>query len=217
MRIIATTLLLFSSSTFPMFAEAYDVEACHQFSSDIARLGCYDKATSFGVPAEGQEAEVAVESTESAPPKIESKWVVRSETSPLDDSTNVALRLESNGNIRSRYGAPGPMSLHIQCRENTTMLYIHFNGLFMSDHQHGTVTYRLGDKKAQTKRMRESNDHSALGLWNGGTAIPFVKAMFGSDKLLIQATPHSESAVLANFTISGLENEIEPLRKSCGW
>jgi len=216
MRPIVMTLFL-SSLTFPVFAQTAKVEACHQLSNDIARLGCYDEATLFGATKEDKEIENGNQLSENTPTAVDSKWVVSSETSPIDDTTNVALRLDSDDNIRSRFGSPGPMSLHIQCRENTTMLYVHFNGLFMSDHQHGTVTFRLGGKKAQRKQMRESNDHSALGLWNGGASIPFVKEMFGNDKLLIQATPHSESAVLANFTISGLEEEIEPLRKSCGW
>jgi type VI secretion system protein VasI len=87
----------------------------------------------------------------------------------------------------------------------------------MSDHQHGKVIYRLDEKPAGEKNMRESTDHKALGLWNGGASIPFIKQMFSHEKLLIRATPHSESPVTATFAISGLENAIKPLRENCGW
>ena len=150
-------------------------------------------------------------------PEIISKWVVRSSTSEIDDTTNVYISLESNEPIVGRYGKSGPMTIFIQCRENTTMLYVHFNGHFMSDYRNGTITYRLDDRPAQNKAMQESNDNSALGLWKGGSSIPFIKQLFGHDTLLIRATPHSESSITGKFSIGGLKEKIEPLRKSCNW
>lgn len=159
----------------------------------------------------------SVQESETSPTKPETKWNVRTEISAIDDSTNVFLSIDSDEHIRARFGRSGPMRLFIQCRENTTLLYIYFNGHFMSDYSNGAVTYRLDTDKALGKRMQESNDNEALGLWSGAQSIPFIKAMFGHDKLLIRATPHSESALTATFSITGLEAEIEPLRKACNW
>ncbi len=102
---------------------------------------------------------------------------MRKSISDLDDSENVSLILDSNNNIKGRYGSPGPMTAIISCRENTTRIYFRFNGLHMSDYQYGTVTYRLDDKKAAKRKMIESTDNKALGLWSGGVAIPFLKGM----------------------------------------
>jgi len=109
------------------------------------------------------------------------------------------------------------MRLYIQCRENTTLLYITFNGHFMSDYANGRITYRLDSDKARTRSMQESSENMALGLWRGGASIPFIKGMFGHEKFLVRATPHSESQVTATFPIVGLEAAIEPLRKACHW
>ena len=109
------------------------------------------------------------------------------------------------------------MELVIRCVENTTALYFHFGGLFMSDLDHGHVEYRIDKKKPSSRRFQESNDHEALGLWSGAGSIPFIKEMFGAEKLLIRATPHSESMVTGEFNIGGLEQAIEPLRKACHW
>jgi type VI secretion system protein VasI len=127
------------------------------------------------------------------------------------------MSLDSENDITARFGNAGPMRIFLQCRENITLFYVTFNDHFMSDHQHGKVIYRLDEKPAGEKNMRESTDHKALGLWNGGASIPFIKQMFSHEKLLIRATPHSESPVTATFAISGLENAIKPLRENCGW
>ncbi len=87
----------------------------------------------------------------------------------------------------------------------------------MSDYQHGKITYRVDKLPAQTKRFRESNNHESLGLWSGKSAIPFLKELFGHDRLFVRATPHSESPLEASFDITGLEKAIEPLREACGW
>ena len=203
----------------PDLAQSATSEGCHQFTEDKARLNCYDTASSYNIEDEvSPETDPFSQAVEKpAAPKNQTKWVSRAETSPLDDTINVYLRIESDEHIRGRSGSSGPMTMHVQCRENTTMFYVHFNGLFMSDHRHGTVTYRLDDKPAQKRRFQESNNNKALGLWNGGSSIPFIKQMLGHKKMLVQGTPHSESAVMATFTIEGLEQEVEQLRKSCNW
>jgi type VI secretion system protein VasI len=202
-------------------ASEKDPASCHIFTSTTARLGCYDRATGFAEPAGATSSAISDEdsetTTEAQPVKPMGKWAVSTEKSPIDDTTNVFLSLASSEDISARFGGPGPMRVFLQCRENKTLIYFTFNGHFMSDHQHGKVTYRLDDAPSGTINMQESTDHEALGLWNGRASIPFVKKMFGHDTLLIRATPFSESPVTATFPITGLENAIEPLRKSCGW
>lgn len=212
--IVILSALLFTS---PVWAQDVGVEKCHTYAaSDQIRLACYDKATGFSGAPVLEKSDADAKPVEK-PPVVKGDWQVSTLVSDLDDSTNVYLKLTSEDEIAGRFSGSGPMVIHIQCRENKTLLYIYFNGLHMSDYQYGTVTYRLDSQKAQKKKMQESTDHSALGLWNGGASIPFVKAMFGHEKLLVQATPYSESAVTATFSISGLEDAIKPLRTSCNW
>jgi type VI secretion system protein VasI len=208
-----TTIALSSS------AWSAEVETCHQFAtSDTTRLRCYDHATGFASKA--KPSDDAIKTT----PEIveeehstKSKWLVRKEVSEIDDSTNVFLSLTSEDNISGRFGGPGPMRMYIACRENTTSLWIIFNGHHMSDYQYGTVTYRLDKTPARKKNMRESTDNQALGLWRGGSSIPFIKSMFGHKRMLIKATPYGENAVQATFEIAGLEQDISALRKACHW
>jgi len=218
LKVLFSFLLL----STPVIAQE-DIKVCHQFGSTVARLGCYDKASGFGAsqPAGAEKTDDQGTSVDpevpAKPSHTPNKWRIRTVISDIDDSTNVFLSVTSKEVVRSRFGRSDYLTLFIQCRENTTLTYVHFAGNFMSDYQHGTVTYRLDKTPAQRIRMKESNDHEALGLWGGSKAIPFVKGMFGYDNLLVKATPHSENAVSAVFPIAGLEEAIKPLREACHW
>ena len=161
-------------------ASADEAKDCHSVKEANARLGCYDKATGFTLVDEKLSAEIA----EADKPQAPSKWTSSTSVSDLDDSSNVILMLESDTEIRGKYGDPGPMSMIIRCSENTTSIFFKFNGHFMSDYQYGRVTYRLDDNKTVEKRMQESTDHEALGLWRGESSIPFIKGLLGHEQML---------------------------------
>lgn len=198
-------------------ATALDIQTlneCAALSDDEARLACFDNALA---DAEETDAGSGSETMEAEQPVDSSAWDVTTEISRIDDSTKVFLTTPALEINRGRFGNGVRFVMLIACRENSTNLWFHFGGFFMSDYQHGRITYRIDDQPAQTKRFRESNNNEALGLWSGNTAIPFIKSLFGAERLFIRATPHSESAVEAEFDIAGLESVIEPLRDACNW
>lgn len=184
-------------------AAAEDPAACVKIEDSVERLACFDRAF------------------QPAPPKAlptTSKWVVTEETSKIDDSKNVFLSLQASEPMRGRYGDSVTASLLIACREGTTSMWVDFAGFFMSDHQGGgRVTYRIDGEKAQKIAMVVSSDNEALGLWQGADAIPWLRKVFGHDRLLIRAMPYNESEVTMEFPISGLEEAIKPLRAACNW
>jgi len=179
-----------------------DPQSCASIMDDDRRLECFDLLFRKSV----------------ASPTTNSKWDVEIETSKIDDSKNVFLFVDSIEPVRNRYGSSVRSKLTLRCRENVTSLSIWFGGHFMSDTEsHGDVTYRIDTETAQTKRFRESTNHKHLGLWSGPSAIPFIKDIFDHEVLLVRATPFSESSVTMEFPIAGIESEITPLRKACGW
>jgi type VI secretion system protein VasI len=150
--------------------------------------------------------------------QLKPRWRVASQKSKVDDSTNVFLSIDSNQPIRGRFGDVGPAELTIRCMENTTAATFRFAGHFMADIQgYGDITYRIDDRKAKTKGFVESTSNEALGLWSGGSAIPFAKELFGGTSLYVRATPYNENPVEAEFNIAGLDEAIKPLREACRW
>lgn len=179
-------------------------EECGAIDDGAERLVCYDLL--FRIDRS---------SAQSGP---DSQWSVRTDISRIDDSTNVFMTVQSTDTFPKRFGGEGRGTMLVRCMENTTTVYFTMAGHHLADLQnYGRLTYRIDDAPAQSKRLTESTDSQALGLWNGGSAIPFIKSLFGADNLLVQITPFSESAITVDFPIAGLEEEIAPLREACNW
>ncbi|WP_414475903.1 type VI secretion system-associated protein TagO [Microvirga sp. M2] len=185
----------------PLSAYAQDPRTCAALSEDKVRLECYDLVH-----------------RKTAKVTNASKWQVVEEKSRLDDSREVALSVASVAAIRGKYGQEKYGTLVIICRERATHIYFAFGDHFMSSlGSAGRVSTRVDTNTPKTLPMRESNDHSALGLWERSSAIPFIKDLFGGKSLYVRAVPYNESAIELDFPIAGVEDAIKPLREACKW
>ncbi|WP_413616441.1 type VI secretion protein [Halomonas cupida] len=158
----------------------------------------------------------------SPPPPPPSPWSVTEKTSPVDDSKSVWLTTHSNETVPHRYrsGGAAPAMLQIRCMENTTALYIEFNGQHMASSPYqnwGDVVVRVDANDARTISMDASTDNSLLGLFRGGQSIPLIRSMMGAERFLVRATPFNGSPITVTFNVSGLDEKIAPLRKACHW
>jgi type VI secretion system protein VasI len=173
---------------------------------NVNRLSCFDdiaKARKLNKP----EVEVTQKGD----------WEVTSDTSKIDDSKNVFLRLESDNEFAGKYGGLKKASLMIACREGKTDMFFTFGDHFMADSGgFGEITARIDKQKATNYSTAASTDNGALGLWSG-RGIKLIKNLFGKSKLLIVATPFSESPITAEFNVGGIEQAISPLRKESKW
>jgi type VI secretion system protein VasI len=178
-----------------------DPKSCAAIPKNDARLECYDLIFC--------NSAAAIQTT--------SAWLVKEETSKVDDSSNVFLYLDSSTPYQDRFGNAKNVTLTIACRERETNLWLSFDE-FMSDNQGGgEVTYRIDKTPAKNKQFEASSNNHALGLWYGANAVGFAKKLFGANNLLIRATPFSESTIQVEFQIAGLEEAVAPLRKACNW
>lgn len=186
---------------------------CSAINDSVLRLDCFDALAKVDQDKSDQEAKEKL-----APEGDTGRWRTSIQQSKVDDSTTVILMSNSNETVSSRFNRSARPTLVLRCMENTTAAYLNFDGLHMADIQnYGRVTFRVDKKKAFVKGTDASTDSQSLGLWSGGTAIPFMKSLFGGEELLVQAMPYSESAVTFTLDISGLENAIKPLRTACKW
>lgn len=156
--------------------------------------------------------------TPASAPTGTGSWVVTEDKSAFDDSRTVVLSLDSIEPIRGQFGSPAPARIYLRCQENTTSLFLVLNDLFLADIQgFGSVDYRIDDQKADSVRMANSTDNKALGLWDGGSAIPFIKKLEGGQNVVLRATPFNESPVEFSFDLTGLTPALIPLKEACKW
>lgn len=179
-------------------------EQCGAIDDGAERLVCYDLLFRIDRKPSSTSAQSA--------------WETSSETSRIDDTTNVFMTLESSDTFPRRFGGSAHGTMIVRCMENTTSIIFRMGDHHLADLQnYGRVTYRIDDAPAKTQRFVESTDNRALGLWNGGAAIPLFKTLFGAENLLVQITPFGESPITVDFPIAGIEDEIKPLREACNW
>jgi type VI secretion system protein VasI len=184
---------------------------CSAIEDSVARLACFDAAV-----APVKEAANEAAAAELAPTNP-GEWLTEVETSPIDDSTNVYSIVLAKEAYEGTYATHRP-ALIIRCVENTTSLVLNFDGDYMSDlAQRGRVTTRVDDRPAVEKSMVESTSNEALGLWGGGSSIPFIKTMLGGEIFLVRAIPVNSNPVTVEFNIAGIDEAVRPVREACGW
>ncbi|MFQ5515563.1 MAG: type VI secretion system-associated protein TagO [Myxococcota bacterium] len=152
-------------------------------------------------------------------PVEKSRWRSQTETSPLDDSTNVYLWIEADDSISGWLESNVRPTLNIRCKENTTNAYINLKmrpdteyGSYGS--QYAYVTLRFDDDNAFQEKFGVSTDGEAVFF---PRHIGYVKQMLKHQKLLIRFTPANASPQLTTFNLEGLEGHIAPLREACHW
>jgi type VI secretion system protein VasI len=190
-----------------------DLIKCSAIKGGIERLACFDSLANAEQKTADQSATTTLGGT-----KESKNWIVSIGQSKLDDSQEVWLKTDATEPVRGRFGKTAIPQMILRCSENTTAAYIFFDGHFMSDISgNGKVTFRIDKDAPFYQNLSVSGNNKALGHWSGNASIPFIKKLVGGNTLIVQATPHSESPVLVTFDISGLESQLEPLRKACKW
>jgi type VI secretion system protein VasI len=192
---------------------------CTAVPDDTQRLACYDAAA-----AASEASRVARVSEAAAAVRLDvpvvAKWRVRKEKSAMIDTTDIFMEVSSEGSHVCRaYGnAPSKIYFMARCMENTTSVIVYGDCHVASGFQgYGEVTYRIDDEEARDEAFEASTDNSALGLWSGGRAIPFLKDLLDKDQIIVRFTPFNMSPVEATFNIRGIADAIKPLREACSW
>jgi len=188
---------LISALSMPAFAES----DCGAIQDNTSRLACYDMK--YKPVLEASKA---------------SSWNVTQSVSKMDDSKTVMLHSVSTEAVRKKFGGSDTADLYIRCSEGVTSLYVVLADNFLSDIQdYGSVTYRVDNAKPSQREMSASTDNKALGLWTGGTAIPFIKKMVKAQQITMRITPFNESPITVTFPVAGLNEALAPLQQVCKW
>ena len=181
-------------------------------------------AAGCGAPAPADPPSETVETEPAAPePKPEPElatggWRVSRSANPLDDSTTVVAVLnatEGVGGIASE-----PISLIARCQSNTTEVYINWHNFLGDDEldnprsSRKRVTYRFPPADAETEMWGVSTDNDSTFV---ARAIPFLRTMVESERLVAQTTPYNESPSTAIFDLTGARSALEALGETCNW
>lgn len=139
---------------------------------------------------------------------------VKTEKSPIDDSTNVYLMIDAEKPIFDWLNKEITPILCLRCKENDTDVFFLLGLRPKVEQGSAYLTLRFDNEKAYKEELGISRDGKTVYFRQ---PISAAKKMMKHKKLLIQVTPHDASSQITTFNLEGLSEKIEPLRKACGW
>lgn len=143
----------------------------------------------------------------------EGAWHTSTETSPIDDSTNVHLSLDSSDTIPGQFGDTVRPQLYVRCKERKTEVFVVW-GVYLGIGE-TDILHRLDNSPARTFEWSVSTDYKAA--FYPASDIAFARELLQHDRPLLRVTPYGEKPVTATFDLAGLQNAIEPLKRACQW
>ena len=202
-------ILLITLNILPCLSFAQDIPKkeyakCSLIKNGVERLACFDKISkkySLDKPALSTTSK--------------GNWVGTTETSPIDDSTNVYIGVLGEQEFKGWLKTHRPY-LTLRCKENVTDVLVK-TGMAPDveyGHDRATATLRYDKEKAFKLRMFKSTNGEALFF---PSSISNIKKMRKHQTLLFQFTPYNSNPTMTTFNISGLSEAIKPLRKNCKW
>lgn len=179
--------------------------SCAKDRSPTTRLACFDALA----------AKHAGPNT-STVTSTGSKWIVSSETSRIDDSKTVILRLRAENEVAGWPGKSVTPSLVIRCKERQTEAYFVTGMSPMVEYgtDGATITLRIDKTAAFKLRAGKSTDGEALFL---PSAVSQIKRMMTGSVLLFEFVPFNSSPQMATFQIAGLSDAVKPVKEACKW
>ncbi len=207
LRLLPFVFFIFAFSfVFPAHADSKkDIAKCAAESNSLKRLECFDALSNHLGVASPKTSNAAI-----------SKWNVKKETSPIDDSTNVTISLDAETSISGWPGKKYTPMLVMRCKENKTDFFIVTGMTPQVEYETdtATVTLRLDKEKAINYRTSKSTDGEALFF---SQSINLIKKISKHSTMLFQFVPFNSSPAITTFDLRGLPEAIKPLREVCKW
>ncbi len=110
------------------------------------------------------------------------------------------------------------ITMIIGCVDNKTGFVIntgdHILNKVYDEDDFWEVEYRIDDMGAN--KFTVFSTHSTFRPHPPNTELPFIKRLFNHDKLRMRFKTYDGSET-ATFKITGIENEVKPIRTACNW
>lgn len=198
---------------FILLACALYSGCCCCFPAPAPRDGTIPTAVDAISPVE-PAGSTAPNSSPAVPP---STWRTWSDKDPMTDEIVVAavLTADDGAGIFS-----GPPTITVRCRKNDTdVLFDWHDGVvseWIGTDLLATATLRFDEGKPEKISLADSQGISST--YFSRSPITLAKKLLGHKKLLTGYTAAmGGKAVYTNFTLTGAEEALAPVRQACGW
>jgi hypothetical protein len=173
-----------------------------------------------GMPSDaggGPEPEYTPEDAKKTAEKRDETWTVNETTSPMDGSASASLRLSANNSISGWPSKEFTPMLLVRCKEHKTEVFVVTGMAATTDYgelNRTTVRLRFDDRKPERQTWSESTDREALFASN---SVALARRIAKARTFRVQFTPFNASPQIAEFTVTGLDQNLGIVAKPCGW
>jgi len=143
------------------------------------------------------------------------KWSGENRKFWLGNGRGAAFELLAENSVQTWFGPVQP-ALVVRCASRTTETFVYARSpMKIEPNVDGkTVTVSVDDEPARTERWSNSEDRLALFAPDGAA---FAERLMHARTLRFGYSPHNSSDVVAQFSVAGLAEVMEPVARECGW
>lgn len=138
-------------------------------------------------------------------------WTVRTETSPIDDSTSIYATVESAEPIWSPRGINYHAMLTASCVEGQVQVALYYWDHIFVD---GSISIRVDDEPAENFRMLPNLQGTTIGL-SGSEAIAFLDGISHGENLFVR-TESVMRQIDVEFALEGVGEAVATVLGHCG-
>ena len=187
---------------------AATVDDCSKINTSGERLACFDAISKQNeLPA----------SEEIKGDEQKSKWVLETIQPEMNAGTMYTIIMIADHHIGRNHRHVGAGAILISCWKSSMSVFFLTGGPLDEHNGRSFVRYQLDQEPTKTIEMSLQETQLSIGLWSSEQSIPFIKEMFGHDKMLVLLEGYKGNTETLEFPIKGLEEALKPLRKACNW
>jgi len=183
--------------------KSVDLSKCAGIAAPMQRLKCYDKLS----------GRLSSTNASKIPTSRPEHWRSVQKTNPIDDTPIITIYTYAIGG-QNRFGRKS--QLIFRCQNNKTEVLILWHE-FIGLGRHASsqkVVIRLDSGTAQSQSWSHSTSGTATFAHR---PISLIRKWTKHTRLVAQTTPYNRGPIAAIFNITGLNEAIKPLAKTCNW
>ena len=197
---IGFALAIASATIVPASAQSVletiaGLKFCRTLKDDAQRLKCFDGL-------------ITDKASDQPTTEAEITWAITESKSPVDDSPQVAGRLQANGDTASS------AFLILRCKERSTDAYFGRPYTYLGSGNSIKVLVRINNANPIETMWSPSTDGSAVF---APSAIPFIRSLPDKGKLFIRAFGYQGKTADGEFNLGDVSEVREKISRACGW
>ena len=141
-------------------------------------------------------------------------WISHESKSAMGDSSTVFSSIDSNNKLLNSIGMGKKVTMLVDCTDNRTSV-IFLWPVFLGTAEPVEVDFKIDDGAIFSHMLYTGGESFVFS--GGGEAIPFLRKLNGSSRLVVRAAGWREGPQEAILMIEGIAEGTKAVQTACNW